>query len=47
MNNDEKPCNDCDKSEFCDGWEARFCCELCNWIYEGNTPCDDCDPMDL
>ena len=44
--NDDRPCNDCDF--YCDYWEARYCCTLCRWIYGDNeTPCDDCDPMDI
>lgn len=43
--NDDYPCNDCSKAEFCDGWEARYCCTLCE--YHGGGDCDNCDPMDI
>ncbi len=39
------PCDNCDIP--CDGWEAQFCCERCEWICGENTPCEDCDPMDI
>lgn len=43
---DHCPCDDCDFE--CDGWDARYCCILCEWQYgKGNTPCEDCDPMDI
>jgi len=45
----EKPCETCGRAEWCDGWEAQFCCELCTWLNGGEEPswCDDCDPMDI
>lgn len=42
---DEYPCNDCPDEEYCDQWEAQFCCRLCG--YNGYEHCDDCDPMDI
>lgn len=39
------PCNDCTLDDICDGWEARFCCTLCEWL--GGGDCDDCDPWDI
>ncbi len=42
---DDDPCFDCNRD--CDGWDAQFCCSHCTWIYEGDPPCDRCDPMDL
>lgn len=42
---DECPCDTCNKSEWCDGWEARYCCELCQYL--GGGDCDSCDPMDI
>lgn len=43
----EYPCNNCGQSDNCDGWEAQYCCTLCNYNYHGDTPCDMCDPMDI
>ena len=37
------PCDNCGMD--CDGWEAQFCCRLCE--YRGGGNCDDCDPMDI
>lgn len=45
VQDDESPCNDCGVSDYCDGWEAQFCCTLCQ--YEGREHCEDCDPMDI
>ena len=42
---DPHPCDTCSHSDFCDGWDARFCCTLCQWY--GMTDCDNCDPMDI
>lgn len=42
---DNCPCNDCDRE--CDGWDAQFCCTRCAWAFDGQTPCEDCDPMDI
>lgn len=42
---DDYPCNNCSQSEYCDGWEAQFCCALCR--YNGFEHCDDCDPMNI
>lgn len=44
---DDCPCNDCGMSEMCDGWEAQFCCTRCMWQFDGDPPCEDCDPMDI
>lgn len=41
---DECPCDDC-TAEYCDVWEAHFCCALCH--YYGYEDCDNCDPMDI
>ena len=43
----EYPCDTCDERDTCDGWEAQFCCRLCQWRYGEDTPCDECDPMDI
>ena len=40
---DDYPCDNCPQD--CDGWEAKFCCELCQYL--GGGDCDDCDPMDI
>lgn len=42
---DDYPCNDCSQEDYCDGWEAQFCCSLCSWY--GYEHCDDCNPMDI
>jgi hypothetical protein len=42
---DVSPCDNCDMP--CDGWEAQFCCTRCHWLFGEDTPCDDCDPMDI
>lgn len=42
---DENPCTDCGKADYCDGWEARYCCDLCNYL--GGGDCDTCDPWDI
>ena len=47
MTHDDCPCNDCGMWEMCDGWEAQFCCTRCAWMFDGNTPCDICDQMDI
>lgn len=39
------PCDTCGKAEYCDGWEAQFCCDLCE--YMGGGDCENCDPMDI
>lgn len=39
----ECPCEDCSQAEYCDSWEARFCCTYCHWLGCGH--CDDCDSM--
>lgn len=44
---DDYPCNDCANKDYCDCWEAEFCCTLCSYLYNGNTPCDECNPMDI
>jgi hypothetical protein len=50
MEEEEKsPCDDCGESDYCDMWEAQFCCELCRYMHGGEQPpwCDDCDPWDI
>lgn len=39
------PCDTCGNADYCDSWEARFCCTLCE--YRGGGDCDECDPMDI
>ena len=41
---DDYPCDTCDMS--CDGWEARYCCTLCQY-YDDHPDCDDCDPWEI
>ena len=43
---DEYPCNDCSQQDYCDGWEAQFCCKLCHY-YSDEPDCENCDPMDI
>lgn len=45
MNDVNYPCEDCPDYEFCDGWDAEFCCKLCQYL--GNEHCEECDPMDI
>lgn len=40
---DDSPCESCGRD--CDGWDASFCCSLCEWL--GGGDCDDCNPMDI
>lgn len=42
---DDYPCNKCILKDYCDQWEAMFCCQLCR--YNGNEHCESCDPMDI
>lgn len=42
---DPCPCDTCASQDSCDGWDARYCCTLCQW--HGMTDCDNCDPMDI
>ena len=42
---DPCPCDACSNRDYCDGWDARYCCTLCQWY--GMTDCDNCDPMDI
>lgn len=41
------PCCDCEKYEYCDGWDAQFCCKLCKYKYGEDTPCENCDTDDI
>lgn len=41
------PCDDCGSKDDCDHWETVFCCTLCNYNYDGDPPCENCDPMDI
>lgn len=43
---DDYPCDNCGSKDYCDGWEAQFCCTLCQW-HGGGRDCDDCDPWDI
>ncbi len=49
MMDEESPCETCDRKDWCDGWEAQFCCDLCIWQNDGKEPpwCEDCDPWDI
>lgn len=42
---DDYPCDNCPDKDSCDGWEAQFCCWLCEYL--GGGDCDECDPMDI
>lgn len=39
------PCDNCERKDWCDGWEEKFCCTLCE--YTGGGDCENCDPMDI
>ena len=40
------PCVGCEYE--CDDWEARYCCDLYQWLSGvGEPDCDDCDTMDI
>lgn len=41
----ECPCDDCTNADYCDGWEARYCCTFCRW--SGSEDCENCDSMDI
>lgn len=45
MCDDIYPCDDCSNTDYCDQWDAQFCCTLCEYL--GGGDCDSCDPMDL
>ena len=45
MDDEKAPCETCGDREYCDGWEAAFCCTICRWY--GNDDCDNCDPFDI
>lgn len=40
------PCHSCPKADFCDGWDAQFCCTLCHY-YNPDPDCDMCNDMDI
>ena len=42
---DNYSCDNCPDKDSCDGWEAQFCCRLCEYL--GGRDCDECDPMDI
>lgn len=42
---EKDPCDDCENSENCDFWEARFCCHRC--LILGMDDCGNCDPWDI
>ena len=42
---EDYPCDECPAADYCDGWEAKFCCDLCRYI--GCEDCDNCDPGDI
>lgn len=39
------PCDTCPNIDFCDGWEAMFCCTLCQ--SRGGGDCSNCDDWDI
>lgn len=44
---DESPCDSCER-DYCDSWEAMYCCDLCRHTYgDDEPPCDMCDPWDI
>ncbi len=46
MDESDYLCDTCCHRDFCDGWEARFCCTLCHY-YSDDPDCENCDPMDI
>ena len=40
------PCSTCPKQDYCDSWDAQFCCTLC-YYYDDEPDCENCDPMDI
>ena len=42
---EECPCESCDIADYCDAWESKFCCILCQWL--GAEHCAECDPYDI
>lgn len=42
---DEYPCHDCCREDWCDSWERQFCCRLCE--YYGGGDCYCCVSMDI
>ena len=45
LDKDDYPCDTCLQADWCDHWEAQFCCTLC--CHLGLEDCDNCDPMDI
>lgn len=45
MYDEECPCETCSNKESCDGWDAAYCCILCDWL--GGGDCENCDPWDI
>lgn len=45
MDDEKCPCETCANKESCDGWDAAYCCILCDWL--GGGDCENCDPWDL
>lgn len=41
----EDPCLTCGSSEWCDGWEAAYCCTRCHYL--GGGDCSTCDSWDI
>ena len=44
-NDKECPCDNCESKNYCDIWEAQFCCRL--YQYNKTEHCNNCDPMDI
>lgn len=46
IEDDNYPCNTCDRKDGCDSWDAQFCCTLC-YYHSDDPDCENCDPMDI
>ena len=46
MDESDYPCDTCPSADHCDGWEARFCCTLCQYR-NPDADCGECDHMDI
>lgn len=45
---DDDPCESCPDADWCDPWEAQFCCTLCQHHGGGSEEdCEKCDKFDI
>lgn len=45
-NSEGDPCENCSRSDWCDGWEVMFCCDLCQ-AHNEYPDCDGCNKYDI